>query len=416
MAMKKNLPATEGQIEKKKWWTKKKIIIVSVIGALLLAAIIGIVAILSTSVFPVRSTKEEAKVVGTVGGYEVKYEEIRFLTLLHRDGLDAELGKYDTLDANGKKQYETLLKERVAEDIKKNYVILSLCNKYGIKTDSISLRNEVNNEMKEYVKTYFDGNMSKYKEWLSENGVTDSVIRFNFKTELLEAQLLDHFVENRIDIAYDESNASEFIDYITGSEDWARSKHVFYPAQHPYTTEEAREAFVSQLAKGALSDEEYTDMKKAWRNELKKQADEYNARGAKSFAEETAKHLSMVSEDEMRYSELKKKIGLAPYVEGFSIDSSVAGIYFTHGQMGEWYEEAAFSLDLYKTSEAISGEDGYYVIMRLPMERADVTKQFDKLLSYYQYAALKKHIDAESKNLSFVGNDYYNSISLIEIE
>lgn len=416
MAMKQNLPATEGQIEKKKWWNKKKIIIVSVMGAVVLAAIIGAVAILSTALFPIRSTEEEARVVGTVGEYEVRYEEIRFLTLLHREVLDKELGKYDTLDKNGKREYEKLLKERVTEDLKKNYVILSLCDKYGIKTDSIAIRSHVNDAMKDYVNTYFEGNVKKYKEWLGENGVTDSVVRSSFKIDYLETRLLDHFIENKIDIEYDESNPGEFINYVTGEGDWVRTKHVFYPTQHPYTSEASREAFVSQLAKGELSDEQYVDMKEAWKAELKRQADEYNAYGAKTFAEETATKFTFISDDEKRYTEFKKKVGSAPYVEGLSMDTSEAGIYFTHGQMGDWYEDAAFALDIYGTSEAILGEEGYYVIIRLPVERDDVSKNFETLLSQYQYAALKKHIDAENEALSFVGNEYFNSISLIDIK
>ena len=88
MTLKNEIAAVDKPSEKKKWWTKKKIIIVSVIGAVVLATLIGAIAVISTSVFPIRSSKEELRAVGTVGEYEVKYEELRFLTLMHKEDLD----------------------------------------------------------------------------------------------------------------------------------------------------------------------------------------------------------------------------------------------------------------------------------------------------------------------------------------
>lgn len=412
--VKNNLPAKG---DKKKWWNKRKIIALSVLGVALVAAIVAISLIIANPVRPIPSTEEESRVVGTVGSYEVKYEELRYLTLMHRESLDREIGKYEELDAAEKAEYERQLQDRVMTDIKKNYAILALCDKYGIDTDSSEVRSSVKSGMKEYVKENFDGSMKKYKQWLAENGQTDSLIRFNYKINVLENILLNHFVENGIDIEYDGRNVHEFIDYVMEGEEWARTIHVFYPEEHPYTTEEAREAFVnSQLTQGDMSDAAFTDMKDAWKNQLKGQADKYNSKGALVYAEETAAMLASAYSDEERFAAIKKKIGLAPYVGGFSIDSSNSGIYFTNGQMGDWYEDAAFSLEIYGTSEAVLGEDGYYVIMRLPLDEEDVKDQLDTLLVQYQYAALKKHIDAEREALSFTGNDYFGTFALTDIK
>ena len=412
--VKNNLPAKG---DKKKWWNKRKIIALSVLGVALVAAIVAISLIIANSVRPIPSTEEESRVVGTVGSYEVKYEELRYLTLMHRESLDREIGKYEELDAAEKAEYERQLQDRVMTDIKKNYAILALCDKYGIDTDSSEVRSSVKSGMKEYVKENFDGSMKKYKQWLSENAQTDSLIRFNYKINVLENILLNYFVENGIDIEYDGRNVHEFIDYVMEGEEWARTIHVFYPEEHPYTTEEAREAFVnSQLTQGDMSDAAFTDMKDAWKNQLKSQADKYNGKGALVYAKETADELALADTDEERFAAIKKKIGLAPYVGGFSIDSSNSGIYFTNGQMGDWYEDAAFSLEIYGSSEAILGEDGYYVIMRLPLDEEDVKDQLDTLLVQYQYAALKKHIDAEREALSFTGNDYFGTFALTDIK
>ena len=389
MSKKNNLPATEGQIGKKKRWTKKKIIIVSIIGVVVLAAIIGAVAILSTAVLPIRSTKEELKVVGTVGEYEVKYEELRFLTLLCRAELDSELGEYDTLDESGKKQYEELLYARVTDDIKQNYVIFSLCDKYGIKTDSIAMRSYVDDEMKEYVNTYFDGNMSKYKEWLSESGATDSIIRTNFKIDYLEEQLLDHYAENNIDIQYNEDNIEEFIQYVMTGEDWIRTIHVYYPEKHPFETdpENLPAGFDPSSIIAAYNGKDSIDKVKT--------------------------EVGAIQGDSARLKAFKTAIGNAP---GTNYSTEGNGFYFTYGLMGEEYEDIAYSLGAYQISDVFEYLDGYCIIMRIPLEESHVRLNALDLLGKYQYVVLNNHMAEESASLSFVGNDYYNGISLIDIE
>ena len=103
-------------------------------------------------------------------------------------------------------------------------------------------------------------------------------------------------------------------------------------------------------------------------------------------------------------------------VPGLSMDSSVSGIYFTFGQMGENYENDAFALKEYEVGNAVYTEDGYYVIMRLPLQEEDVKLKAETLLAQYHYAALKKHMDASREEIELVGNEYFNGISLIEMK
>lgn len=375
MALNKNkLPAAGNVAEKKRWWTKKKIIAASVIGVAVIAAATVVGVVFATSVRPIPSTEEEARVVGEVGGYEVRYEELRYITLLHRENLDAELGKYAELDEEGKAKYVSLLDARVMEDVKKNYVILSLCDKYGIKTDSSEVKSYVNDEMKTYVKDNFGGSMSKYKEWLGENDLTDSFIRLNFRINFLESELLKHFIANKIDIEYDGQSINEFIEYVMSSEDWARTVHAYYP----------------------------------------KKSDVIDTSNSKTRAENARDTVLAVARDTEKYDAMRREIGKAPFVAGFSTTGN--GLYFTYGQMGEEYESASFALKPYGVSDVIETEDGYYVIMRLPLDEDDVKAQVDTLLVQYQYASLKKHMDVEREKLSFVGNDYFGSISLMGIE
>ena len=372
---KKNLPQKPGEIVTGKWLTKKKIIAASVVGVVLVAAVILAVVLAFNWIRPIESSEEEARVVGTVGDFEVRYEELRYITLLHKASLDAEIGKYDELDGEGKAEYERILGERVMADVKNNYVILSLCQKYGIDVDSYSARSYVTDAIKNVVKTDFDGSVDKYKEWLKENNLTDSVVRLLFKVEFLEGELLDYVAENNMGIEYDEQSLPEFIEYVMESEDWARTVHVFYP--HKWDAVENYNALErAQAARDAV-------VGSSWK-------------------------------DDVRMNAMYSEIGRSPFIEGVSVTGN--GAYFTYGQMGDEYEAAAFALGEYGVSDIVETEDGYYVIMRLPKQEDDVRAQVETLLAYYRYAVLKEQMDAEEEALSFAGNEYFDSLELIDVK
>jgi len=381
----KNISTTENKNTK---WTKQRKIAAGVIVAGIACTVVFAV-IMAVSYFnsvrPIKSTEEESRVVGECGGFEVKYEELRYVTLLYKQALDVRLGKYDTLDSAGKAEYEAQLEALVLDDLKSNYIILALCDEYGIKIDSRKVKNHVNDELEKFVEATFDGDMDEYKAWLANNNLTDSFVRLMYKVDYLESQLLDHFIENKIGIEYDEYSLEAFADHIMESEDWAKATYAYYPKSSVTTT-----------YKGQV----YT----IW-----------DAKKSLPEAEAVSKALAEISSDSERFTYMTKSvIGKAPMVQGYSITGT--GIYFTVGQMGEEFESATFALDLYGTSDVIELEDGYYVIMRLPLEEDEVKKQAAELLSHYRYGALKKCEDAKEAEISFIGNEYFDGLSLIDIE
>ena len=132
-------------------------------------------------------------------------------------------------------------------------------------------------------------------------------------------------------------------------------------------------------------------------------------------AQAAAEALAAIGSDSERFTYMTKSvIGKAPMVQGYTITGT--GVYFTIGQMGEEFESTTFALELYGASGVIELDTGYYVIMRLPLEKDEVKKSAAELLSQYQYGALKKCEDAKEAEISFVGNEYFKSLSLIDIE
>lgn len=360
--------------------TKKKIIALSVLGAAALSFVIFAVIVLVnyfTGVRPIKSTEEEARSVGEIAGYEVRYEELRYVTLLHRAALDKELGKYETLNSADKAEYEKELEKRVLEDLESNYVILSLCEDYKINTDTKDAKNYVQQTVENMVENEFDGDFEKYKAWLKQNNLTDAFFRATLKTEYLEGLLYDYFVENKIGIAYDEESLGKLVDHIfeKDGDEWIRTIHVFYPKNHAY----------------------------------------FDVSRSLEAANDACAQLKAIESDAERHTLMEKTlIGKAPMVEGYSTVGN--GFYFTVGAMGDAYENAAFALDVYGVSDVIDTPEGYYVIMRVPMEKEHLRSMAYDLLDQYRYSSLKKQIDSKSEKISFKGNDFFGSVDLTAIK
>ena len=263
------------------------------------------------------------------------------------------------------------------DDIKSNYIVFSLCSKYGIDTDSKEAEDYVQDSIESLVETEFDGDKKEYRAWLAENNMTDAFLRLTYKSYYLENALLDYFAENKIGIEYDTTTKNGLVAHILNSDEWARTIHIFYPNY------------------------EIKGLKYDHTRAYELAVDDYNT-------------LIGISGGEERFNTIRPMIGRYPMVEGVSTSGN--GLYFTHGQTDAEYEAAAFALAEYGVSEPIEMEDGYYIIMRLPKVEDHIKAQADTLLSQYKYAALKEQLDAEEKAISFSGNDYFNGISLIDIE
>ena len=358
-------------------WTTKKKIAAAVIGVGVLALIVFLVLVIVFDLGPLREiprTDEEARVVGQSAGYDVYYDEIRYLTLTYRAELDARYGKYDTLSVNQKAEYESELNALVLGEIKSNYAILALCDEYGIRTDSKDVKTHVKEAIEDLVDEI--GGRDKYEAWLVENNLTDALLRFIYKVDYLESLLLEELTVSGQVVEFTPANIDSFVDFVMNEDVYAKVIHLYYPRQH----------------------------------------DLYTQRGSSMETEVNAaiKALNGAKNDDERYNVMKSLIGTSPYVYGYSVEG--LGSYITYGQMHENYENAAFALDDYGVSEIIELEEGCYVIMRLPKEREEVARKAYELVEYYRYAVLKQLKDAKQDNITFNGNDYFDGIKLVDIK
>ncbi len=374
---KKDLVSAEKKFnkDKKSGFTKKKKTAAAIIiaGALALIAFLFMVYIFDLGpVKEIKSTEEQARVVGECAGFEVRYEELRYITLIYRDELDSEYGEYSSLSQDEKLEYESELQKRINEEICENYAILSLCDEYGIDTASKEAKRYVRDAISELVGEI--GGKKEYASWLDENRLTDAFLRLIYKLEYLEGVLLEEISKDSTVVKYSELNLDEFVDFIMQDDSYIKVIHAFYPKQHDYLDTSEMNA----RAKAALSD------------------------------------IIGASTDSDRLKRMQTAIGRAPFVQGYSVTGT--DYYITYGQMNEKYEETAYALSELAVSDVVELDEGYYIIMRVPKVRDEVAPRAYEFIGQYRYAVLKQLCDKRAEELSFSGNEYFKGLELAEIK
>ncbi len=330
----------------------------------------------SSKIKPVESTEQEMQVVGKCDEYDLRYEELRFVTLTYKNILEQKYGKGIWDDPNTAEKYRAELEELVLENLKVNYAVLTGCKNLFVDTEDEEIDEYVQQEIETLVnqsvdKGGFGSDFDAYLAWLQENGLTDHYLRFVYRVNYLESAMYYAVIEADI-FEYSEKNYSDFLDYVLAGEDYARTIHVYIPIE-------------DQSKK-----QEYYDT-------AKKIADELD---------------DCIDADE-RYSLMCSHIGSSVNKD---LTISESGYYFTHHEMGEEYEAAAFALDEYGTSDVVEYGGGYYVIMRMPIEEIYVLMNGEKLLQYYQSAQMGAYEDGIKENMTVELNEYGKSLDLTQIK
>ena len=92
-------------------------------------------------------------------------------------------------------------------------------------------------------------------------------------------------------------------------------------------------------------------------------------------------------------------------------------LYFTRGEMMKSYEDAAFGLEYpYAVSEVLETAEGFYVIMRLPMDEDYIMNHISELTNQYANVQFYNLIDEAQAKITIELNEYGKSIDLTKIK
>lgn len=328
--------------------------------ALILVAVMALAIFTSCSEGrPIKGTREELTVVGSIAGHDVLYEELLCVTKLYRKQLEAKYGEGIWDNADTAAAHRAELEELVTRNITANYAVLSLCDEVSIDPENKTIQDAVTNYVNNFVSQL--GGRSEYKAALAEQGVTDHFLRFTVAVDYCQNELYYVYTQ---DLGLIETSEDKIYDIIMSGE-FVRTLHVY-------------------IGNDAGDDVEAN----------RRRAEEVKAR-------------LDAGED------IKKLIG-SSYNEDFNL-TTTDGYYFTHGEMVKAYEDAAFALNVGGISDIVETGDGFYIIQRLGLDSQYVLSHLAELVTQYQYARLNSYIDERQSELTMEYNDYGASLDLTKI-
>lgn len=301
-----------------------------------------ILALCSCGARAIPSTDEESRVVGMCGEHEIRYEELRYLTMNYKAELKAMHGEgiFDSKELG--EQYEDQLKALVAEALAENYALVELCESEDIRLSDKTSRKQV----KEYVKESVDlcGGMDAYRVYLAENYMTDWVFRLN--TAILGCQ-------QRYYEVLAEKNDKQAYDAVMAGEGIIRCRSIFVkndPGESISANRKAAQAVCDEIAQSGKTVEDF----------------------------------------------IGKKVNQ---------DTSNCDYYFMKGYFLEEYEEAAFALDIGEVSGVVEVPDGFYVIQRVEPEEGYFSSHVEDLMVQYHISTMENLTQSIADTLSVAWNE-----------
>ena len=351
--------------------SKKKKLIAIISISVVVAVVLGVAAAITMSNWDeYQQIAAERKTVATCNGYDIPYEELRFVTLFYKDMMIDKYGSDIWNSPETAEKHRAELEKLVSEKLNENYVVLSTCRNLGIRTESSEMDEYVDSQMKE-LRNSFESNQ-EYKEWLNEHWMTEHYMRFSIGISYLESAIYYTLLDNDI-YQYRHDNIADFLDYVEFSGDYVRTIHV-------YIENVDGEDPAANLAQ----------------------------------AKKISDALQAASDFEERRSLMSEYIGSKHNDDFQSITGD--GYYFTRGEMDEDYEKAAFDLDIGEVSDPVVCKGGNFVLMRLPLEEEYIIKNAQDLLNNYHSVALGIYEDQFRPDCIVQFNEYGKSIDLVALQ
>ena len=330
------------------------------------------------------STEDELRVIGKIGDYEVRYDELYYLVMTCKNIMEAKYGEGIWKNEASALPYADELKDMVMERITANYAVLILCEEYGFKkplenkdivdsvydeTESIlysfaiqngipvTLDESLSGELTyKYEKGGRDKAIELYRKALKDSYLNERVMRLTLASEYAFKQLSEILTGEKNEIIYSDADIEAFM----MSDEFICIRHLFI--------------------EGTGSD-------------------------SRALAEEA---LGMIRSG----TSMEILIG-SKYNDDVTAPSE--GYYFTRGEMDEAYESASFALEVGEISDIVETEDGFFIIKRCEKSTNYMLANIATFSQQIIYAKVNvKVVDRQTK-LSLELNDFGSSLEFYKI-
>ena len=300
------------------------------------------------------------RVVGTVDGTEIYYDEVYMLANRYLETAKKAAG-------NDSAKVEEELDSLVRDNLRLHVAMIRQGEKLGLEYQPEDFEDSVNQELELLIAENFAGDEALYRESLKENALTERYIRYTTSVDLFYEQLLVEYPKQGL-VASDTESVRKYVE-----ENFVRIYHLAF-----------------------FFDESNRDEKLAKITEAKE----------------------LLLGGSSMYDLIKKG-----YTEDF-LNPSGTGYYIVPGSMDELYEEAAFALKIGEVSEIVEakGYDNqnqysscFYLLQRFELDETYVDENLNELQSQYYDSVIYNDLQEIRKELSFEPNSFYESLTLTEL-
>ncbi len=284
------------------------------------------------------STEKDLETALVIGEYEVPFEQYRYFFANYKNEYDnGDNAFWETADGDA---ILSEIKEKTNRALLQCYATFSLTEKHNIDPDGKDVAGAVEKTVDDYIKNEFGG-VKEYLENLEIGFMNDSVFRFIMKRFECDRLLNNELISKQIIKTDDESVMAS----ITGGE-FCRAKQI--------------------LVKNDPGEDPEANRKRA----------------------QDALNSASLGVDFDRL--------VAEYGEDPEMIVNPEGYYFTHNQLIEEFEEAAFALEVGEMSGIVESYLGYHIILRCELDPSYVSVNFNALknsyLAYKYQAAVEEEM------------------------
>ena len=329
-------------------------------------------------------SEDELRVVGNIGNYEVRYDELYYLVMTCKEIMEAKYGAGIWKNEASALPYADELKSMVMERITANYAVLLLCEEYGLNAPlenkeiiesvydetenilysfatqngiSVSLDESLSGELTyKYEKGGRKKALALYKDALKYSFLNERVMRLTLASEFAFEKLITILTGEKNEIIYSDSDIEQFM----MSDEFICTRHIFVEGLGSESRARAEEALA--LLKSGTPIENLI-------------AGKYND----------------------------------------DVTAPAAGYYFTYGEMDEAYESAAFALDVGDFSEIVEADNGFYIIERHEKSNTYMLANIAVYTQQIIYAQVNVKVASKQSELSLSLNDFGKSLDFYKI-
>lgn len=308
---------------------------------------------------PVSPSKQDTTVVATCAGYDICYDELRYVTLAYKDEFAARYGKDVWTDAAKAAEYLPKLTEEVVEALKTGPAILDIGHDFGIELESDDIQDAVQAEMETMIEQL--GGRKAYLQMIDEMYMTDHFVRYTIGTDQCESQLVQALMTAGLMI----DSEKDFLVYAMNDEVMCATYQILVQNDPGDDIESNR----------ALAEEALGKIRSG------------------------TKLTSLIGS---RYNE--------------DVYAPAKPYHFMKGEYDEIYEQTAFALGIGEVSDIIETDDGFYIIERQALDPTYITANLHELYQRYQYAEVEGLLAEHRTSLTVDWTDAGKEINLLDIE